>query len=67
MSGTSEGSKKSAITNKERYGDDFYSKLGKKGGLVKGAKGFALMPKEKVREAGKNGGSISRRTKTIVI
>lgn len=32
MSGTSAGGKKAAIINKNRYGDDYYSRLGKVGG-----------------------------------
>jgi len=31
MSGTVEGGKKAAVTNKERHGKDFYAKLGQRG------------------------------------
>ena len=32
MAGTKEGAKKASATNRERYGDDFYSRIGRKGG-----------------------------------
>ena len=63
MSGTKEGGRKAAKTTRERHGDDFYAKIGKKGGQNGyGMKGFAMNP-ELAREAGRKGGSISRRRK----
>jgi len=64
------------ITNKERYGEDYYSKLGDKGvkeykrrqalGIAK-PRGFAWMKAtgqiDKIKQAGRKGGSISRRPK----
>lgn len=50
-----------AQTNMERYGKDFYSRIGSKGGKAIGIKGFAAMPPEKRREAGRKGGSKSTR------
>ena len=32
MAGTKAGARKAAITNRERYGEDFYGVIGKKGG-----------------------------------
>lgn len=61
MSGTKAGGKKAAVTNMKRYGKDFYRIQGAKGGRNGHTGGFASMPLEKVREAGRKGGSISRR------
>jgi len=63
MAGNSIGGKKAAAANKERHGDDFYSKIGTKGGSVKGVKkGFAANP-DLARKVGARGGTISRRGK----
>ena len=66
MAGTVAGGKKAAKKNKELYGDDYYVKMGEKGGLkgaVDGAiKGFAAN-RERARTAGAKGGSVSRRGK----
>jgi general stress protein YciG len=61
MAGTYNGAKEAVRTNKRRYGEDFYSRIGKKGGLVPKTKpsGFAAMPKSKVRAAGRKGGKIT--------
>lgn len=32
MAGTKEGGKRAAATNKDKYGDDFYARIGAKGG-----------------------------------
>lgn len=64
MSGTRKGGKKAAKTNKERHGEDFFARIGKKGGQngkgpgYKG--GFASDP-ELARRAGAIGGSRSKR------
>ena len=62
MSGTKAGGLKAAARNKEIHGEDFYARIGKKGGLVCGMKGFALNP-ELARVAGAKGGKISKRGK----
>lgn len=67
MSGTLDGGRAAAITNKVRHGDDFYKVIGQKGGK-KGSKdgvikGFAAMSFEKRSEAGRKGGTKSKRTK----
>ncbi len=63
MAGTKKGGQKAAATNKARHGSDFYAKIGRKGGQVKGTKGgFAANP-ELARIAGAKGGRISRRRK----
>ena len=64
MAGTKAGGQAAAATNKEKYGLDYYSKNGRKGGLAKVPKGFALMTPDKQREASAKGGSISRRGKS---
>lgn len=38
MSGNKEGAKKTAATNKKKYGSDYYAKIGRKGGLSKSKK-----------------------------
>lgn len=53
MSGTKAGGLKAAKTNKERYGDDWYNRIGSLGGRNGHTGGFASMPKEKVRECGR--------------
>ena len=49
--------------NKRLYGEDYYARIGALGGSAKVPKGFALMPKSKVSEAGRKGGYISKRGK----
>lgn len=62
MSGTLSGGKKAAKANIERYGKDYYSKLGRKGGKAKHTKprGFAANPALAVT-AGSKGGHLSKR------
>ena len=59
MSGTKQGGINAAKTNRLFYGEDFYKKIGSKGGSVKVPKGFAISGK--ASEAGKKGGAISKR------
>ena len=61
MAGTLLGGKRASETNKRKYGEDFYRNIGRMGGVAKVPKGFALMPKEKVIQAGVIGGTKSRR------
>lgn len=63
MSGTKEGGIKAAQSNKERYGADFYKKIGKAGG-IKGTTGGFAANIELAREAGRKGGKISKRRKS---
>ena len=58
---TKAGGKKAAKTIKERHGDDFYSRIGAKGGRNGHTGGFFANP-ELAKEAGRKGGKISRRT-----
>lgn len=60
MSGTKAGGVAAAATNKRLYGDDWYKRLGAKGGRNGHTGGFAANP-ELARIAGKKGGTISRR------
>lgn len=62
MAGTSEGGKRAAAKNKEKYGADFYAKIGAKGGQ-KGHTGGFFANRELARAAGAKGGRISRRGK----
>lgn len=67
--GTKEGAKKASITNRLRYGDDFYKIIGSRGGQRGVSGGFACLERgadgltgpERARIVGAKGGSISRR------
>lgn len=70
MSGTRAGGLKAAATNKKRNGEDFFARIGKKGGSVIGKTGgFAsdktgkdgLTGRERARIAGAIGGRKSSR------
>ena len=60
MSGTKEGGRKAAATNKEKHGDDFFALIGSKGGRNGHTGGFAANLKL-AREAGRKGGYKSSR------
>lgn len=74
MPGTKYGGLKAAKSNKERHGEDFYKKLGYKGGKAgvgpdyqkNGSKpsGFAANI-ERAKAAGAKGGIISRRGRKV--
>lgn len=57
---TETGESKIRKTIEERYGKDYWRKIGSKGGKATGMKGFALNP-ELARAAGRKGGKISTR------
>jgi hypothetical protein len=71
MSGTKAGGQHAAATNKQKYGDDFYQKIGLIGGKLGTTGGWAsnkigedgLTGRERARIAGAKGGSISKRGK----
>lgn len=60
MAGTLTGGKKAAVTNKKRYGKDFYAHIGSIGGKNGHTGGFAADP-ERARRAGAIGGKKSKR------
>ena len=62
MAGTQSGGKAAAKRNKEKYGADFYAKIGAMGGKMGHTGGF-YANRELARIAGARGGRISRRTK----
>jgi general stress protein YciG len=62
MSGTVEGGQAAAKKNKKKYGADFYKRIGAKGGL-RGRTGGFFQNRELARQAGKIGGTVSRRGK----
>jgi hypothetical protein len=62
MAGTVDGGKRAALTNKKKYGKDFYGKIGAIGGR-KGRTGGFFANRELARIAGAKGGRISRRNK----
>lgn len=64
MVGTKAGGKKAAKTTIKRHGKDFYERIGRLGGKNGHTGGFAANH-ELAREAGRKGGSISRRGKAI--
>lgn len=63
MSGSRLGGLKAAETNKQKYGREFYQNIGRKGGKACVPKGFARMDIEKIKNAGRRGGKISKRGK----
>lgn len=66
MAGTREGGKRAAATNKAKYGEDFYAKIGEQGGKNGNTGGFAYSKTSGENwhiEAGRKGGLISRRSK----
>lgn len=65
MAGTRAGGLKAAATNIERYGKDFYEKMGRKGGSNGTTGGFAANP-ELASRAGKIGGKKSKRGKAKI-
>ncbi len=65
MAGTKAGGRAAAATNKAKYGADFYSKIGAKGGTLGKTGGF-YANRELARIAGAKGGRISRRTKKSI-
>lgn len=60
MTATREGGLKAAQTNRLKYGEDFYSRLGKLGGVKGRGHTFAHGKVDPV-EAGRKGGKISKR------
>ena len=65
MPGTVKGGRRAAATNKAKYGDNFYARIGAKGGKATGLKGFAVN-RELARVAGAKGGKKSRRHSTKI-
>lgn len=62
MAGNRNGGIKAAATNYAKYGDDFYARIGAKGGRNGHTGGFAANP-ELAKLAGAKGGKISKRGK----
>lgn len=62
MAGTKIGGKRACETNKAKYGEDFYRKIGSKGGKLGHTGGF-YANRDLARTAGTKGGKISRRVK----
>jgi len=62
VSGTKQGGKLAAERNKEKYGQDFYAKIGAMGGRNGNTGGF-YANRELAREAGRKGGKISKRNR----
>ena len=64
MAGTIEGGRNAAKTNKAKFEDDFYQRIGAIGGK-KGTTGGFYADRELARIAGKKGGLKSRRGKKV--
>jgi general stress protein YciG len=62
MAGTVQGGIAAAKRNKAIHGNDFYAKIGAKGGR-RGRTGGFFANRDLARKAGAVGGSVSRRTK----
>lgn len=60
MAGNTAGGKAAAITNKAKYGEDFYGRIGRKGGM-NGKTGGFYANRELASICGQVGGTISRR------
>ena len=60
MAGTKEGGKAAAATNKRKYGNDYYQRIGALGGK-KGRTGGFYANRELARIAGAKGGRRSKR------
>lgn len=60
MAGTKAGGRKASATNRQRHGDDFYARIGAKGGRNGHTGGFAANRALAI-VAGRKGGRISRR------
>jgi general stress protein YciG len=63
MAGSIQGGKRAAATNKLKYGENFYKKIGAEGGK-RGTTGGFYANRELARTAGAKGGRISRRTQS---
>lgn len=74
MAGNPTGGQRAAQTNKEKYGSDFYKKIGAKGGAKGHTGGFAsqhvgadgLTGRERARIVGSQGGRTSKRTQSKI-
>ena len=65
MAGTLDGGKAAAKTNKKKYGDDYYAKIGAMGGKLGKTGGF-YANRELARIAGAKGGRKSKRKPNVV-
>jgi len=65
MAGTKNGRRKAASTNKNKYGKDFYARIGAMGGKMGHTGGF-YANRDLARKAGALGGRISRRGKSKI-
>lgn len=63
MSGTAEGGAKAQATNKKKFGEDYYAKIGALGGTRSRTGGF-YVNRELAREVGAKGGQKGRRGPT---
>lgn len=65
MPGTKIGGQKAHLTNKKRYGSEYYKRIGKLGGMKSRGGGFAAATPEQRREWGRRGGVISRKVRGL--
>lgn len=64
MPGTKQGGLSAAKTNKDKYGADYYKRIGAMGGKLGRTGGF-YADRELARRAGAKGGRLSRRGKKV--
>lgn len=65
MAGTRLGGIRAAAKNKERYGKDFYKRIGRQGGRAGNTGGFYGNSK-RAKEAGAIGGRIGKRGRKLI-
>ena len=53
--------RKTGVTIKERHGEDFFQRIGSKGGKAKVTKGFGIATPEQRREWGRKGGLVKQK------
>ena len=66
MAGNQIGGAKAAATNKAKYGEDYYKRIGAQGGK-KGTTGGFYANRELAREAGRKGGKVSKRGTPVLM
>ena len=64
MAGTKEGAQKASKTIRERHGEDYFARIGRKGGVQSVFKGYS-MDLKKVSRCGKKGAKVKKKIKRL--